>query len=190
MRLFSRLMDKVLRWSRHRHAPYYLAGLSFAESSVFPIPPDVMLIPMSLATPHKAWRFALLTSIASVIGGMFGYLIGAYFFHFIEPYLIQFGYMSSYQEVCVWFRTWGFWVVFLAGFSPIPYKLFTIGAGAMQMLFLPFVVASLISRSLRFYLVSAAMYYGGERLQGWLYRYIDRVGLLFVLLAVVIYFLY
>ena len=136
MKLFTKLYDMALRWAAHRHASYYLGGLSFAESSFFPIPPDVMLAPMALARPDKAWRYAFITTVASVLGGIFGYLIGYFAFEFVQPWIEQFGYMPRFEKAQLWFTEWGFWVVLIAGFSPIPYKVFTIAAGSMS-LFLP-----------------------------------------------------
>lgn len=187
MKLFSRLYEQVLSWARHRYAPWYLALMSFAESSFFPIPPDVMLAPMTLAQPQRAWRYAALTTAASVAGGMFGYLIGMFAFDFIEPLLHQFGYWQTFQTTVEWFAEWGFWVVILAGFSPIPYKVFTIAAGTVGMVFIPFVLASIIGRGGRFYLVAALIWWGGERMDRVLRRYLDRLGWLIVILALVIY---
>lgn len=187
MRFFSRAYEKVLIWAAHRHAVWYLGGLSFAESSFFPIPPDVMLAPMALARPERAWRYALITTIASVLGGLFGYLIGMFAFELIEPLLHEFGYWERFQLAVEWFRDWGFWVVFLAGFSPIPYKVFTISAGTVGMMFLPFLLASLIGRGARFFLVAGLVRWGGARMDRLLRSYIDRLGWIFVALAIVLY---
>ncbi len=189
IRPLSPLYERVIRWSRHRHAERYLAALSFAESSFFPIPPDVMLAPMCMAEPGKAWRFALLTTLASALGGMLGYLIGMFAFDLVLPLIRDTGYYPKYLDVRVWFDRWGFWAVFLAGFSPIPYKLFTITAGVIEMAFLPFVAASLIGRGARFYLVSALMAWGGERMEGLLRRYVDALGWLLLVLALVAFVL-
>lgn len=189
MRLFSSLYARTMQWSRHPHAPAYLAGLSFAESSFFPIPPDVMLAPMSMAKPKQAWFFAGLTTLASVIGGMFGYLIGLYAFDLITPWLQSLGYWEGYLETKDWFGKWGFWAIFLAGFSPIPYKVFTITAGVVGMAFIPFVAASLVGRGTRFFLVAALMAWGGPRMERALHRYVDRLGwiLVVVFLVLIIY---
>ena len=129
-----------------------VGGLSFAESSFFPIPPDVMLAPMSMAKPAKAWRFALLTTLASVAGGLLGYLIGFYAFELIQPLVGDGGhYHDAFERGKAWFDKWGVWAVFLAGFSPIPYKIFTITAGVLSMALLPFVLASTIGRGARFF---------------------------------------
>lgn len=188
MNFFSKLYDKVLGWSRHRHAQWYLGGLSFAESSFFPIPPDVMLAPMALARPERAWHFALITTLASVVGGVFGYIIGVFAFEMIEPLLQNAGYWHHYEKAVAWFEQWGFWAVFLAGFSPIPYKIFTISAGALGMPFLPFLVASTVGRGTRFYLVAGLMRWGGERMEMTLRLYIDRIGWVLILAVVIAYF--
>jgi len=182
MRLFSSLYSRTMQWSRHPHAPRYLAGLSFAESSFFPIPPDVMLAPMSLAMPKKAWYYAGLTTFASVLGGLLGYLIGLFAFDLIEPYLHEWGYWEAYLTAQGWFERWGFWAIFIAGFSPIPYKVFTITAGVISMALLPFMLASAIGRGARFFLVAGLMSWGGERMEQALHRYVDRIGWVLVLL--------
>ncbi|WP_291994729.1 YqaA family protein [Candidatus Accumulibacter sp. ACC003] len=176
MRLFSSLYRRAMVWSRHPHAPWYLGGMSFAESSFFPIPPDVMLAPMCLAQPRRAWRLALLTTLASVAGGLLGYGIGYFAIDAVLHWLQGSRYWPAYQTAVDWFERWGFWAVFIAGFSPIPYKLFTIAAGALSMALLPFTIASLIGRGARFFLVAALMARGGARMEAALHRYIDRLG--------------
>ncbi len=190
MRVFSALYDRVISWSRHPHASWYLGGLSFAESSFFPVPPDVMLAPMSLANRKHAWRYALLTTVTSVLGGMAGYLIGMFAFEWIEPYLHSAGYWGRYQQAADWFEQWGLWVVFLAGFSPIPYKLFTISAGVASMAFLPFVFASAIGRGGRFFLVAGLIVWGGERMESLLKRYVDVIGYFLVAALLLAYFVF
>lgn len=190
MKPFSPLYDRAMAWARHRHAPWYLSALSFAESSFFPIPPDVMLAPMSLANPARAWWFAGITTLASVIGGLFGYLIGLLAFDLVEPLIRSAGYWPNYLKAEEWFDRWGFWAIFLAGFSPIPYKIFTITSGVISMSLAPFVLASLIGRGSRFFLVSALMAWGGERMEATLRRYIDRIGWILVLTLVLIFLMY
>jgi len=191
MKLFSPLYKKVMLWSRHPFAARYLFGLSFAESSFFPIPPDVMLAPMALAKPNKALYFAMLTTIASVLGGALGYLIGMGFYEWIQPLIEGDGrWAEKYQITRQWFDEWGIWAVFIAGFSPIPYKIFTITAGILQMLFIPFLLASLIGRGSRFYLVAFLMKIGGAAMEKKLEKYIDFLGWLVVLLGIIIYFIY
>lgn len=179
-----------MQWAKHPHANRYLAALSFAESSFFPIPPDVMLAPMSLARPDKAWRYATLTTLASVCGGILGYMLGMFAFDMIQPWLHKLGYWERYTDTVEWFKIWGVWVVFLAGFSPIPYKVFTISAGVVSMAFLPFVLASAVGRGARFYLVAGLMIWGGERMQDLLRKYIDRLGWILILVVIIGYYLW
>ncbi|MCF6337903.1 MAG: DedA family protein [Gammaproteobacteria bacterium] len=185
MKLFSSLYEHAMRWAVHRHAQWYLAGLSFAESSFFPIPPDVMLAPMALADNKKAWRYATLTTVASVAGGMLGYLIGYLAFDAIEPWVMDAGYGDKYQLAVNWFEQWGIWAILIAGFSPIPYKIFTIAAGAISMAFLPFVLASLAGRGARFFLVTALIVWGGERMEHTIKKYVDWLGWGLVIIIVV-----
>ncbi len=188
--MFQKLYDQALNWSKHRHAGKYLAALSFAESSFFPVPPDVMLAPMALSQPQKAWRLALLTTVASVLGGMLGYAIGFFTFDSIAPWLQHSRYWDKYLLAENWFQDWGVWAVLIAGFSPIPYKVFTIAAGALQMFFLPFVLASAVGRGARFFMVALLLAAGGEKLESKLREYMDRLGwglVVLALVAVVIY---
>lgn len=175
-RFFSRFLDRVLVWSKHPRAPWYLGALSFAESSFFPIPPDVMLAPMVLAQRDQAWRLALLTTVCSVVGGFAGFAIGVVAIDWVLPLLERFGYMAQFVRAQQWFIEWGFWAVLAAGFSPIPYKIFTIAAGAMSMLLLPFVAASIVGRGARFFLVAALIFWGGEPFERNLRRYVDLIG--------------
>lgn len=176
MKIFSPLYRRAMLWARHPRAPWYLGGMSFAESSFFPVPPDVMLAPMCLANPSKAWRFALITTLTSVLGGLLGYAIGHFALDALLPWLQQSRYWPAYQTSVEWFGRWGVWAVFIAGFSPIPYKVFTIAAGALSMALLPFTLASFVGRGLRFFLVAGLMAWGGERMEASLHRYVDRLG--------------
>jgi membrane protein YqaA with SNARE-associated domain len=190
MKLFSRLFEAAMRWSRHRHAPYYLSGLSLAEACILPFPPpDVMLAPMALARPSRAWWLAALTTITSVLGGLLGYLIGVFFFELVSPLLHEYGYWDKYLAAVSKFKEWGAWAVFIAGFSPIPYKVFTISAGAMQLSLFPFVIASLLGRGARFFLVSALMVWGGAKMEKQLRQSVDVIGWVVVAIVVVLYFI-
>jgi len=184
MRLFQNLYDKVLVWSRHRHAERYLGALSFAESSFFPIPPDVMLAPMVLAQRQRAWWLAALTTLTSVIGGVAGYLIGRFLFDQIgQPVVELYHAQEKFEHVKALFLEYGIWIVFIAGFTPIPYKLFTITSGVMSMALLPFVLASAIGRGARFFLVAGLLYFGGERFESFLRQWIDVLGWAVLFLA-------
>jgi len=190
MRLFSPLYAKAMRWARHPRAPWYLGGLSFAESSFFPIPPDVMLAPMSMAQPNRAVWFGTLATLTSVLGGMFGYLIGMFAFEFIAPWLQDGHYAEPFALAQQWFDEWGFLAILAAGFSPIPYKIFTITAGVLGMAFLPFVLASFVGRGARFYLVALLMAWGGEAMEKKLHRWVDWLGWLTVAAVVIIVLIY
>lgn len=190
MRLFSSLYDRMLIWSQHRHAPVYLACLSFVEASFFPLPPDLMLAPMAISTPKKAWWYATLTTLSSVLGGILGYFLGMFFISLIEPYFVHLGYQVAYHKVQHWFMIWGFWALFFAGFTPIPYKVFTIASGAVGMPFLPFILASLVGRASRFYLVSALLKLGGPKVNDQLRKYIDWLGWTFLIGIIVVLTIY
>lgn len=177
MNLFVPLYDRVMRWSRHRHAPRYLALLSFTESSFFPIPPDVMLAPMVLAQRERAWYLAGLTTITSVLGGLLGYLIGWVLFDRIgEPIIAFYDAAEQFETVKTWFDEYGVWVVFLAGFSPIPYKLFTVTSGLLSLALAPFVLASAVGRGARFFLVAGLIYWGGERFAAFVEKRVNAIG--------------
>lgn len=176
MRLFDPLYRRVLGWSAHPHAERYLGALSFAESSFFPIPPDVMLAPMCLANRARAWRYATVTTVSSLLGGIAGYAIGLFLIELIEPWLLSSSYSGAYLDVQQWFGDWGVWAVFVAGFSPIPYKIFTIAAGATLLSFPGFVIASLVGRGARFFLVAGLIVAGGETMASGLQRHVERIG--------------
>jgi membrane protein YqaA with SNARE-associated domain len=188
MRLFGPLYDRVLGWAAHPKARWYLGGLSFAESSFFPVPPDVMLAPMALARPVDAWRLAALTTAASVAGGVLGYLIGFFAIDLIEPWMVSAGHWEGYLQVRGWFQTWGFWAVLAAGFSPIPYKLFTIAAGALAMFLPVFLLASLVGRGGRFFLVAGLIRWGGAPMAAHLRRHVEFLGWLLVGLLLLAWF--
>lgn len=188
--MFQQLYQYTLKCSAHRHAPWYLGLIAFVESSFFPIPPDVMLISMGLARPKSAWRNAFIASLFSVLGGMFGYVIGFFLFDLIHPWLSHSSMYSSYQMAIQWFKQYGVWIVIVAGFTPIPYKLFTIGAGAVHMPFLPFILGSIIGRSMRFYMVCTLFYFYGEALEKKLVKVVDALAWGFLLLAGVGYCVY
>lgn len=191
MQVFKKMYDAVLGWSAHRNAPAYLAGVSFAESSVFPIPPDVMLIPMILTKPFKAWEYAAITIIASILGGIFGYILGYFAFEWVgQPIINLFGYQEAYATVVQWFDIYGFWVVLLAGFTPVPYKIFTLAAGASQMALIPFTFASIIGRSIRFLMVVWLVKAFGKRVEAVVLKYIEYLGWGLIALMVVGYAIY
>ncbi|GGB52992.1 hypothetical protein GCM10011502_27710 [Oceanisphaera marina] len=188
MKIFSRLYQQVMIWSMHRHAPIYLSLNSFVESIFWPVPVDVMLAPMALSKPKRAWYYASLATVFSVLGAGFGYLLGyALWDPVVQPFIATMGYEGKIDVARHWFEEWGIWVIFIASFTPIPYKVFTVTAGLLHMLFLPFVLVSLVGRGLRFFLVAGLMVWGGVRMEAKLIRYIDILGWLCIIAAVAAY---
>ena len=189
--MFKGLYDSVVRLSRHRHAPKYLAIVSFAESSFFPVPPDVMLAPMVLANRKRAWRLAGLTTLASVAGGILGYYLGG----FGESLVTIYGAQATLAQAQQWFADYGIWIILVAGFTPVPYKIFTISAGMMGMSLGMFVVASIIGRGARFFLVAGFIYFAGtffatdKDLINVIRRYIDLLGWVMIALVVTLFIL-
>jgi len=168
MKIFTAVYDWTLKWAEHKFAPRMLALLTFAESVFFPIPPDVLLAPMVLAKPEKAWRLASLTTISSILGGAVGYLLGYMMFEpWIQPLITEFGYQARFDTAITWFNEWGVWVVFIAGFSPIP--------------------ASAIGRGMRFFLVAGLIQWGGEAITHKLRKWIDMIGWTVVALIIIAY---
>ena len=165
--------------------------MSFAESSFFPIPPDVLLAPMVLANRRKAWWFALVTTVASVAGGVGGYLIGWLLYNAVGVTVVEF-YNAEEEllQIKEWFSEYGAWAILIAGFTPLPYKLFTISAGLLNMMLLPFIVASLVGRGARFYLVAGLIYWGGESLEKFIQTYVESIGWAVVALLIGAYVLF
>jgi membrane protein YqaA with SNARE-associated domain len=187
VRIFGALYDRALKWAKHDHAIYYLGGLSFAESSFFPVPPDVMLAPMTLAQPQRWLYLAAVTTLASVIGGAAGYLIGYFALDLVLPLVEDWGHMSAYERASAIFLEWGFWAVLIAGFSPIPYKVFTISAGALEMAFPGFMVASLIGRGGRFFLVAGLIKLGGPKMADRIRANVDLIGWAVAILVITLF---
>jgi membrane protein YqaA with SNARE-associated domain len=192
MKIFEPLYQQVLSWSRHRHAERYLAAMSFAESSFFPIPVDVMLAPMCLANRPKAWRFAAIAAAFSVFGGLAGYAIGFWAFDMIQPWLVESRFWSDYEKSRDWLDQYGIWVIFIAGFSPLPYKVFTIAAGVAVMSLPVFIVGSIIGRGARFFLVAGLIVWGGDRLEDTLQKHVERIGWIvsaIIVIAIAVWFM-
>ena len=187
MKIFNNLYQKVISWAAKPKAVRYLFILSFAESSFFPIPPDVMLMPMCLANKKKVWNFALLTTLASVLGGVFGYFIGYFIFDVLESWLINSNYWGAFQLSKEWFAKWGLWAVLLAGFSPIPYKIFTIAAGITGINLFGFILFSAFGRGARFFLIAAIIFLFGERISIILTRYVEFIGWLIVVILAALF---
>jgi membrane protein YqaA with SNARE-associated domain len=182
-----RLYNWVLSWAESRHGPAALGALALAESSFFPIPPDPLLIALALGKPRRAFWFATICSAASVLGGVLGYLIGwgiwtavsDFFFRFIPGVTPE-----AFQMVGGLYERWNFWAVFVAGFTPLPYKVFTLAAGVFRISLPIFVIASIASRSARFFLLATLIFYFGPGIQGFIDRYFDRLVWAFFALLV------
>ncbi|MHC9086551.1 YqaA family protein [Luteimonas sp. RIT-PG2_3] len=183
MKLFAPLYERTLGLSRHRRAPTFLAGLSFFEAIVFPIPPEVMLAPMSLAQPRRAFWFATLSLAGSMAGAVIGYLLGHFAYEAVKPALTALGWIdridaqvASLREIVAESPWKAFWLLVLAGFTPIPMKIFTWASGVVGVPMLPFLLSMFVGRGKRVYLIALAIRLGGERAERALYRYIEPIG--------------
>lgn len=176
MKLFATLYERTLGWARHRHAPGYLFGLSFFEAIFFPVPPEVMLAPMSLAQPRRAFWFATLSLTGSMIGMFIGYAIGYFALEVAMPYIERMGYADNFESIKQQAAENGFWLLLIAGFTPVPFKIFTLASGAVGMPLLPFFFGALIGRGKRVFLVAGAIRLGGERAERALHKHIEPIG--------------
>lgn len=185
MRMLRALYHWVLHWADTPYGPCALFVLAFAESSFFPIPPDVLLIALAISIPLRAFKYAAICSVGSVAGGMFGYFIGAELMEAAgRPILEFYDAVDQYERLQSLYQAHGGWAVGIAGFTPIPYKVFTISAGAFAISLPVFVVASAIGRSARFFLVAGLIYKFGEPVKEFIERYFDLLALLFAALLV------
>ena len=183
--MLRRLYDWVLHWAKTPYGTWALFILALCESSFFPVPPDVLLIALAVALPHKSLRYALVCSAGSVIGGMLGYLIGWQFMDIIGQRIIVFyGLAARVAEIQALYQRYDAWAIAVAGFTPIPYKVFTISAGAFNVNFIVFVTASLLSRSARFFIVGGLIYRFGPRIQGFIDRYFNVLAVVFTVLLI------
>ncbi len=182
--LIQRLYDWMVRQAVSPYAIWVLAAVSFAESSVFPIPPDVLMIPMILARPNKAWLIAGVCMIASVLGALLGYFIGAVLFDTVGlPVLELYGKTTYFDEFAARYNEWGAWAVLIAGVTPFPYKVITILSGSTGLSLPVFVVASIVARGARFFLVAALLKWFGPPVRDFIER---RLGLMFILFTVIL----
>lgn len=190
MALIRKLYDWVLHWATTRYAIPVLFLVSFVESSFFPIPPDVLLIAMVIAAPAGWFRLALICSIGSVLGGMFGYLIGYQFMDLIGNRIVEFyHFQEKWEKIGVLYDKYDVWAVVVAGFTPLPYKVFTLSAGAFKINFSTFVLASAVSRSARFFLVAALLYKFGPPFKVLIEKYFNLFTIIFVFLLVFGFFI-
>ncbi|WP_343560472.1 YqaA family protein [Kiloniella sp. b19] len=180
-----RIYDWTLSLAAHPHALLALGLVAFIESSVFPIPPDVLIIPMILAAREKAWKIALLATIGSVLGGMLGYGIGALLFEQIGKPVIDFYGKGAYlEEFRTGYQEWGAWIVAGAGFTPFPYKVITIASGALDLNLGVFTVSSVLSRGARFFLLAALLWHFGTPIKAFIEKYLNILATLFFVLLI------
>jgi membrane protein YqaA with SNARE-associated domain len=183
--MMRRSYDWMMRMAADRRAPHALFWVSFAESSFFPIPPDVMLVPMVLANRSKAWFYAGLATLSSVIGGIAGYAIGYFFIDTIgKPILDFYGKAEAFEQFKQLFNEYGVWILIIKGMTPIPYKVLTITAGVAHMAILPFILASILARAMRFFLVAALLYWFGPPIKDFIERRLSLVTSVGVVLLV------
>jgi membrane protein YqaA with SNARE-associated domain len=183
--MIRKLYDWTLSWASHPHALWVLAVVSFIESSVFPIPPDVLLLPMVLARPNKAWLIAGVCTVASVLGGLAGYAIGYFAYDTLgAPVLTALGKEAYFDEFQTRFNDWGVWVVLMAGITPFPYKVITILSGATQLSLPVFILSSIVARGLRFFIVAGLLWWLGEPVKAFIEK---RLGLVFTAALVILF---
>jgi membrane protein YqaA with SNARE-associated domain len=179
------LYDWMMRQAASDRAPTALFWVSFIESSVFPIPPDVMLIPMAIANRLKAWWYATIATIGSVLGGLLGYAIGYFLFDLVgQPILGFYGYGDKFQEFAAQYNEYGAWIVFMAGLTPFPFKVITIASGTTSMNIFVFILASIVGRASRFFAVAALLYFFGQPIREFIERYFGILTVLFFVLLV------
>lgn len=185
MKFVRKIYDKMLELSEGKGAMMALFAVAFAESSFFPIPPDIMLIPMILAAPSKAWRIAGLATLASVLGGYFGYAIGVFFFELIaEPLLSFYGYLEKFHTFESLYHEYGAWIVFGAGLTPFPYKIITIASGAVHLDLIVFSVASVLARGGRFFVVAWLLKKYGAPMKIFIEKNLGWLSVLFLILLI------
>ncbi len=183
--MIRRMYAWAIRMANHRHALTTLFGVSFAESSFFPVPPDAMLVPMVIANPKKAWLYAGVCTVASVLGGLLGYALGSVFYETIGQKIINFYHLQQQAEnFRVLYGQYGAEIILLKGLTPIPYKLVTIASGLAAYPLLPFIVLSTITRGARFFLIAGLMYWKGETARLFIEKHLERLTIAFLAIIV------
>lgn len=183
--MLRKLYDWVLHWAETPYGSWALFILAFAESSFFPIPPDILLIALAISIPAKAFRYALICSAGSVLGGIAGYVIGYQFMDLVGFRILNFyGLMEKYDIISDLYGRYNAWAVGIAGFTPVPYKVFTISAGAFKINFPVFLMASVVSRSARFFLVGWLIYKFGAGIRSFIDRYFNILAVVFTILLI------
>lgn len=179
------LYDWTMRWAAHRNAPLALFVVAFVESSFFPIPPHIMLIPMVLANRAKAWTYAAITTVGSVLGGIAGYAIGYFLYESIGKRVLDlYGYADKFASFAAQYNDYGAWIVFFAGVTPFPYKVITIASGVTQLSFMVFMLASVVARGLIFSVIAGLIYWFGAPIQAFIEK---RLGLVLTVFTVLLF---
>ena len=176
MKIFQPLFERAIVWARHKNAPALLTFLSFIEAIFFPVPPELMLAPMCVAQPRRGFYFASLSLLGSMAGMFIGYAIGFYAIELAMPFIERMGYAAQFDSIKQEAAANGFWLLLIAGFTPVPFKIFTLASGAVGMPLLPFFFGGAIGRGKRVFLVAGAIRLGGEKAEATLRRYIEPVG--------------
>ena len=176
MKIFQPLFERAIVWARHKHAPALLTFLSFIEAIFFPVPPELMLAPMCVAQPRRGFYFASLSLLGSMAGMFVGYAIGYYAIEMAMPFIEKMGYAAKFDSIKQEAAANGFWLLLIAGFTPVPFKIFTLASGAVGMPLLPFFFGGAIGRGKRVFLVAGAIRLGGEKAEATLRRHIEPVG--------------
>ncbi len=185
MNIFRKLYNWTLSKAGHKNSSWFLILVSFAESSFFPIPPDILLIPMILAKKLRAWFYAFICTISSVLGGLFGYAIGYYFYSSIGSIIIEtYGLTNSFNSFENYYNQYGIWIVFGAGFTPFPFKFITIASGVFSLNIFLFIIVAFIGRGFRFYIISFLLYMFGDILKNIIEKYFNQLTILFFVLLI------
>src|SRR3989338_1776757 len=183
--ILKRIYEWTLSWAHKKYSSAALFVLAFTESSFFPIPPDVLQIALSVSKPKKSFFYALLSSIGSVLGGIFGYFIGMFLFDSIGNFIITaLGYEAQFQSVGNLYKSYAFLAILTAAFTPIPYKVFTIAAGFWQVGLISLITASIIGRSARFFLVASLIYFFGPKIKEFIEKYFNLLTIIFIILLI------
>ncbi len=183
--IHRRMYDWVMSWAHSKYSVPALFALSFAESSIFPIPPDVLQIALTLERRNRAFYYAFVTLVGSVLGALLGYLIGIAFWEATEDFFLWFVFSRTvFNAVMGLYQNWNFWIVFVAAFTPIPYKIITIAAGVFKINLFMFVIASIVGRAARFFLVGGLLYWFGESVRNFIDKYFNLLSIVFTVLLV------
>jgi membrane protein YqaA with SNARE-associated domain len=184
MKVFQPLFERAIVWARHPRAPLLLALLSFVEAIFFPVPPELMLAPMCVARPRRGFYYAALSLLGSIAGMFVGYMVGHYAIDLAMPLIEKMGYGAEFEDIKQQAADHGFWLLLIAGFTPVPFKIFTLASGAVGMPLLPFFAGGAIGRGKRVFLVAGAIRLGGEKAEATLRKYIEPIGWVALVLLV------